>query len=354
MILSLTFSFFFLLIHAQYLKESVSSSTMTRDDCTVFSSDPQSWVGQHFLSATQITLPALELFLREAEAMKELVKVHGGDLRLQGRILGSIFFEPSTRTTSSFQAAFQRLGGSCIHVNESSSSAQKGETLSDTVRSMACYCDVVVLRHPVQGSVREAAMTCPKPLLNAGDGTGEHPTQSLLDLLTVKLEVGEIRNKTVAFVGDLKHGRTAHSFARLLCLFSGIRLIYVSPQSLAMPEEVKKYVDSRGVQQHEYFTLDEDVLATMDVLYMTRVQKERFPRAADYEKVKDIFRITPQTMQLCKCSLVLMHPLPRVGEIDDRVDQDPRAAYFRQMENGMYARMALIALIMGVSGVSNH
>ncbi|KAM3572200.1 hypothetical protein VYU27_005781 [Nannochloropsis oceanica] len=310
--------------------------------------DPRSWVGQHFLSVTQLSLPALELFLREAEAMKALVAARGGDRRMQGRILGSIFFEPSTRTTSSFQAAFQRLGGSCLHVNESSSSAQKGETLSDTVRSMACYCDLVVVRHPVKGSVRSAAGTCPKPLLNAGDGTGEHPTQSLLDLLTVKLELGEITGKTVALVGDLKHGRTAHSLARLLCLFSGVEIIYVSPESLRMPEEVKEYVGSRGVAQREAFTLDAEVLAETDVLYMTRVQKERFATSADYDEVKDMFRITPQVMKQGKSTLVLMHPLPRVGEIDEEVDRDPRAAYFRQMENGMYARMALVALIVGV------
>ena len=329
-------------------KQAMTTTTEGELVPAALTEDPRTWVGQHFLSVTQLSLPALELFLREAEAMKALVTAHGGDRRMQGRILGSIFFEPSTRTTSSFQAAFQRLGGSCLHVNESTSSAQKGETLSDTVRSMACYCDLVVVRHPVKGSVGSAAGTCPKPLLNAGDGTGEHPTQSLLDLLTVKLELGEITGKTVALVGDLKHGRTAHSLARLLCLFSGVKLIYVSPESLSMPEEVKEYVGSRGVAQREFFTLDADVLAETDVLYMTRVQKERFATTADYDAVKDIFRITPQVMEQGKSTLVLMHPLPRVGEIDEEVDKDPRAAYFRQMENGMYARMALVALILGV------
>ncbi|CAH0554904.1 unnamed protein product [Brassicogethes aeneus] len=264
---------------------------------------------------------------------------------LKGKIMASVFYEVSTRTSCSFSAAMQRLGGRVIHMDESSSSAKKGETLEDSITVMAGYADVIVLRHPEPGSVVKASHFCRKPLINAGDGVGEHPSQALLDIFTIREEIGTVNGLTITLVGDLKNGRTVHSLARLLTLYN-VQLRYVSPASLKMPSHIKKLIASKGISQEEYDTL-ESVLPDTDVLYMTRIQRERFDSQEEYEKACGHFIVTPQIMTRAKRKMVVLHPLPRVFEISPEFDSDPRAAYFRQAECGMYVRMALLAMVLG-------
>ncbi|CAL7950785.1 unnamed protein product [Xylocopa violacea] len=264
---------------------------------------------------------------------------------LRGKVMASIFYEVSTRTSCSFAAAMERLGGRVIYMDGSTSSVKKGETLEDSVAVMAGYADVVVLRHPEPGAVSRAAQHCRKPLLNAGDGVGEHPTQALLDIFTIRDEIGTVNGLTITMVGDLKHGRTVHSLARLLTLYN-VELRYVCPPELGMPDHVVKYVSERGIPQEKFTTL-EDALPDTDVLYMTRIQKERFATQEEYRQVCGHFVITPQLMSRAKRKMVVMHPLPRVFEIIPEFDTDPRAAYFRQAENGVYVRMALLAMVLG-------
>lgn len=302
--------------------------------------------GQHILAVSQFTRRDLDYIFAVAEEMRNMVERLGSFDLLRGKILANLFYEPSTRTASSFTAAMERLGGSVIPINEVRySSVSKGETLADTVRTLQCYSDVIVLRHPETGAAVTAARYLRKPLINAGDGTGEHPTQALLDLFTIHSELGRLHGLTVTMLGDLKYGRTVHSLARLLRLF-GARLNYVSPEILRMPPAVVEELRVAGIEQREYRELD-GVLAESDVLYVTRVQKERFENPDEYELVKNAYAITPETMRQAKAEMVLMHPLPRVSEISMEVDDDPRAAYFRQMEYGLYVRMALLAMVLG-------
>jgi aspartate carbamoyltransferase len=233
-----------------------------------------------------------------------------------------------------------------IQINEVKySSVAKGESLPDTIRTLESYADVIVLRHPETGSAAIAAQYARKPIINAGDGIGEHPTQALLDLFTIREELGTIDGLTVTMLGDLRYGRTVHSLARLLSLYD-VRLNYVAPEILRMPVELVAQLDAKGVRQAQYDTLD-PVMADTDVLYVTRVQKERFTDLAEYEAVKDAYVITADTMRGFRSRMALMHPLPRVGEIAPEVDDDPRAAYFRQMEYGLYVRMAVLAMVLG-------
>jgi len=279
--------------------------------------------------------------------MRGMVERVGTFDLLKGKILANLFYEASTRTSSSFTAAIERLGGSVIPINEVKySSVSKGESLPDTIRTLECYADVIVLRHPEIGSAAIAAKAAKKPVINAGDGVGEHPTQALLDTFTIVEEIGRLDNLNVTMLGDLKYGRTVHSLARLLSTFNGIKLNYVSPDILKMPREVMDEVAVKKIPQAEFNSLDK-VLAETDVLYVTRVQKERFEDAAEYEKVKDAYVIDPAIMKSAKKDMIVMHPLPRVGEISVDFDDDPRAAYFRQMEYGLYVRMALLAMVLG-------
>lgn len=304
--------------------------------------------GKDILSVKQFNAPDLEYIFAVAKEMQEMVRRVGSFDLLKGKILANLFYEPSTRTSSSFTAAMERLGGSVIPINEVRySSVSKGESLPDTVRTLEAYADVIVLRHPEVGSAELAARYARKPIINAGDGVGEHPTQALLDLFTILQEMGRIDGLTVTMVGDLKYGRTVHSLARLLTLYN-VRLNYVSPDILRMPEHIIEEVRENGIHQAEYNTL-EPVLFDSDVVYVTRVQKERFDNLDEYEKVKNAFIITPETMTQAKEDMIVMHPLPRVGEISMDVDDDPRAAYFRQMEYGLYVRMALLAMVLGKS-----
>ena len=305
------------------------------------------WYGRDIISVKQFNRDDLEYVFGVAHEMRGMVERIGTFDLLKGKILANIFYEPSTRTSSSFTAAMERLGGSVIPINEVKySSVTKGESLSDTVRTMECYADVIVLRHPETGSAAIAAKAARKPVINAGDGIGEHPTQALLDTFTIVEELGRLDNLNVTMLGDLKYGRTVHSLARLLSSFTGIKLNYVSPEILRMPREVMDEVAEKNVPQAEYASL-EKVLPETDVLYVTRVQKERFEDPADYEKVKGAYVIDPEVMKPAKQDMIVMHPLPRVTEISMDFDDDSRAAYFRQMEYGLYVRMSLLAMVLG-------
>src|SRR5688572_2719682 len=304
------------------------------------------WYGKDILSVKQFSLEDLEYVFGVAHEMRGMVERVGTFDLLKGKILANLFYEPSTRTASSFTAAMERLGGSVIPISEVKySSVSKGESLPDTVRTLECYADVIVLRHPEVGSAALAAKYARKPVINAGDGVGEHPTQALLDAFTILEELGRLEGLTVTMLGDLKYGRTVHSLSRLLTMFN-VKLNYVSPEILRMPAEIIAELNEKKVAQAEYTSL-EKVLPETDVLYVTRVQKERFDDPAVYESVKDAFIIDSAVMQAAKKDMIVMHPLPRVGEIAIEFDDDPRAAYFRQMEYGLYVRMALLAMVLG-------
>jgi aspartate carbamoyltransferase len=304
------------------------------------------WYGKDIISVRQFGREDLEYIFAVSHEMHDMVDHIGTFDLLKGKILANLFYEPSTRTSSSFTAAMERLGGSVIPINEVKySSVSKGESLTDTVRTLECYTDVIVLRHPEVGSAAIAAKAARKPVINAGDGIGEHPTQALLDAFTIKEEIGHLDGLTVTLLGDLKHGRTVHSLARLLSLYK-VKLNYVAPDLLRMPADLVEELKVRGVEQTEYTALDQPLPQT-DVLYVTRVQKERFTDEAVYESVKGAYVINPQVMKTAKDRMIVMHPLPRVGEISPEFDDDPRAAYFRQMEYGLYVRMALLAMVLG-------
>ena len=302
--------------------------------------------GRDVLSVKQFDRKKLDHICQVADEMRSMVERFGSADLLQGKVLANLFYEPSTRTSSSFAAAMMRLGGKVISINEVRySSVSKGESLPDTVRTLESYADVVVLRHPEVGAAAKAAHYARKPLINAGDGVGEHPTQALLDFYTIRRELGQVDGLNVAMVGDLKYGRTVHSLTRLLLNYD-TSFTFVSPDILRMPAEIIEEVRAAG---HSFRETDDvhSVIGEVDVLYVTRVQKERFEDLADYEAVKGCYVITPELMQKAKQKMIIMHPLPRVGEISYAVDDDPRAAYFRQVENGMYIRMALLAAVLG-------
>ena len=305
-----------------------------------------SFYGRDIVSVKQFSPEDLAYILGVADEMRSLVKRVGATDLLKGYILANLFYEPSTRTSSSFQAAMQRLGGAVIAIHGVQySSVSKGESLPDTIRTLECYADVIVLRHPEVGASEVAARYASKPIISAGDGVGEHPTQGLLDIYTILSELGTLDGLHVAMVGDLKHGRTVHSLARLLRLYD-TRLTFVSPDILRLPAEIKQEMLDAGRPVAETDRVEE-IIGSADVIYVTRVQKERFADLREYEAVKDYYEITPEVMARAKDKMALMHPLPRVGEIHYDVDDDPRAAYFRQMENGMYIRMALLAAVLG-------
>ncbi len=306
----------------------------------------QSFYGRDIISVMQFDRDDLSYILGVSGEMRSIVRTVGATDLLKGHVLANLFYEPSTRTSSSFIAAMARLGGSVIPIHGVQySSVSKGESLPDTIRTLECYADVIVLRHPEVGASEVAARYATKPIISAGDGVGEHPTQGLLDLYTIFSELGTIDGLHVALVGDLKNGRTVHSLARLLRLYD-TRLTFVSPDNLRLPPDVKSELVQAGRDVRECSAVEE-VIADADVLYVTRVQKERFGDLGEYEAVKDCYTITTQLMARAKERMALMHPLPRVGEIQYDVDDDPRAAYFRQMENGMYIRMALLAAVLG-------
>ncbi|MCL2210516.1 MAG: aspartate carbamoyltransferase [Treponema sp.] len=266
---------------------------------------------------------------------------------LKGRLLATLFFEPSTRTRLSFEAAMLRLGGNCLGFAEpGSSSASKGESLADTIRMAASYADAIVMRNPKEGAALLASRYSSVPVINAGDGGHHHPTQTLTDLLTIRRLLGNIENITVGFCGDLKFGRTVHSLAKALSRYPKIKMIFISPAELVLPEYIKSILVKQKVQFEEREGLEES-MNELDVLYMTRVQRERFFNEDDYIRLKDIYVLNGEKLSLAKKSAVVLHPLPRVNEISVEIDDDPRAAYFKQAKYGMYVRMALLASILG-------
>ena len=262
--------------------------------------------------------------------------------------LATLFFEPSTRTRLSFEAAMLELGGSVLGFSEAaSSSASKGESVADTARTVSCYADIIAMRHPKEGAPLVAARAASIPVINAGDGGHNHPTQTLTDLLTIFREKGRFDHLTVGFCGDLKFGRTVHSLITAMSRYEGVRFVLISPEELRVPEYIRTDVlDKNGIPYKE--TDNWDDLPELDILYMTRVQRERFFNEADYLRLRDVFILTADKLENAKSDLTSMHPLPRVNEIERAVDDDPRAAYFRQVLNGKYIRMALILKLLGI------
>lgn len=298
---------------------------------------------QHVVSASQFDRPLLDRLFDRASAL-EGTRSHS----LAGRIMATLFYEPSTRTRLSFESAMLRLGGAVLGTEAAHvfSSAMKGETLEDTIRMVCAYADVIVLRHDREGAARVAASVATVPIVNAGDGPGEHPTQSLLDMFTINRELGRIDGLHVAICGDLRFGRTARSLARLLSLYSGVRLSFVAPDIVQIGDDIRALLDERGVSYRLHNRL-EDVIGGADVVYQTRVQKERFTNPAEFEVARGAIRIDASTMARLPTTSIVMHPLPRVDEIAPEVDSDPRAAYFRQAANGVALRMALLEMLIG-------
>lgn len=297
----------------------------------------------HVLSSHQFDRPLLDAVFARARALEQV-----RDDRLHGRIMATLFYEPSTRTRLSFESAMVRLGGSVIGTEAAKefSSAIKGETIEDTIRMVMHYADVIVLRHDMAGGAARAASVSEVPIINAGDGPAEHPTQALLDLYTIKSELGRLDDLQVALCGDLRYGRTARSLALLLSQFDRIRLSFVAPQVVQMGTDVLSMLDARGVP----YTLTEnlgDVIREIDVLYQTRIQRERFENPSDYHTARGATRVDTALMRSLRENAIVMHPLPRVDEIAPEVDSDPRAAYFRQARNGVAVRMALLDMLLG-------
>lgn len=268
---------------------------------------------------------------------------------MNGKKLATLFFEPSTRTRLSFEAAMYELGGNVLGFSEAqSSSASKGESVADTARTVSCYADIIAMRHPKEGAPKVADMNASVPVINAGDGGHNHPTQTLADLLTIKTEKGRLNNLTVGLCGDLKFGRTVHSLIAAMSRYENIHFVLISPEELMIPDYVKDdYLDSGACTYEETGSLEE-AMPKIDILYMTRVQRERFFNEEDYVRLKDTYILDEEKMALGKEDLVVMHPLPRVNEISVKVDKDPRACYFKQVLNGKYMRMALILKLLGV------
>ncbi len=316
-----------------------------------------SWLGKDIISVEQFTKSDLDQLFEVTARMKRIKEANGSTDILRGKILANLFYEASTRTDASFSIAMKRLGGE-VHniVGVQFSSVSKGETLADTVRVLSGYTDVLVLRHPQQGAAATAAQAIhsqcrltgsgPVPLINAGDGIGEHPTQALLDMYTIVQKFNRIDGLTVAMVGDLKHGRTVHSLARLLSFYRGVKLILIAPSSLQMPPDLVDELQRRGVETRVAGSIEE-VSREADVWYITRVQKERFDNEDAYRSVQGSYSVNAETVSRMRQEAIIMHPLPRVGEISEDVDSLPQAVYFEQAANGMFVRMAILAGVLG-------
>ena len=299
----------------------------------------------------------IDIMQLSTEEIDELVKT-GCDImehpaeyahKCDGKILATLFFEPSTRTRLSFESAMLSLGGQVLGFSSAaSSSASKGESVADTIRVVSAYCDIIAMRHPKEGAPLVATQHSLVPVINAGDGGHNHPTQTLTDLMTIHKEKGHVDNLTVGFCGDLKFGRTVHSLVAAMSRYTGVRFVFVSPEELKLPRYVKEqYVKSKNIPYTQSTSLEE-VMPELDILYMTRVQKERFFNEDDYLRLKDSYILTPEKLANAKEDLRILHPLPRVNEISVAVDNDPRACYFKQAQNGRYIRMALIMKLLGI------
>lgn len=269
--------------------------------------------------------------------------------KCDGKKLATLFYEPSTRTRLSFEAAMMNLGGNVIGFSSaSSSSASKGESVADTIRMVSCYADICAMRHPKEGAPMVASLNSSIPVINAGDGGHQHPSQTLTDLLTIRSLKGRLDNMTIGFCGDLKFGRTVHSLIHALARYTGIKFVLISPQELRIPSYIREDVLKAGGFEFEEITDLEEAMPQLDILYMTRVQKERFFNEEEYIRMKDCYILDKQKMTLAKKDMIVLHPLPRVNEISVEVDNDPRASYFKQVQYGVYVRMALILTLLGL------
>jgi aspartate carbamoyltransferase catalytic subunit len=303
--------------------------------------------GFHTVSIRDFCREDIERVLDLADDMVPIARGEKQSDLMKGKIMATLFFEPSTRTRLSFESAMLRLGGKVLgFADPSGTSAKKGETLADTIRMASAYSDIIVLRHPQEGAARLASKFSDVPIINGGDGAGQHPTQTLLDLMTIRRETGKIDGRKIALVGDLKYGRTVHSLTYALSKFD-TELIFVAPPTLQMPSEVVEIAKQLGAKTGKADTVEE-VIADADVIYVTRIQRERFPDPAEYEKVAGLYKITSSLLEKAKKSAIVMHPLPRVKEISSDVDATSFAAYFKQAFYGVPTRMALIGLVTGV------
>ncbi|MDY4139221.1 MAG: aspartate carbamoyltransferase [Eubacteriales bacterium] len=299
---------------------------------------------RHLIDITDFSVEEITAVLNLADEMI----AHPADFRdaMRGRILATLFFEPSTRTRLSFESAMLSLGGSVLGFSSAdSSSTAKGESLTDTIRTVGCYSDIIAMRHPKEGAPMAASFRSPVPIINAGDGGHNHPTQTLTDLMTIRREKGRLDHMVIGLCGDLKFGRTVHSLIGAMSRYEGIRFVLISPPELKVPAYITRTLSDQGIPFTEVESMEE-VMPQLDVLYMTRVQKERFFNEADYIRLKDTYILDPEKLRTARADLSIMHPLPRVNEISVKVDDDPRAVYFKQVRNGRFVRMALIRTLL--------
>lgn len=302
---------------------------------------------KHLLNPLDLSVQEIDALIAVAEDIEVHPKKYSHIC--DGKKLATCFYEPSTRTRLSFEAAMLNLGGSVLGFSSAnSSSAAKGESVADTARTIGCYADIIAMRHPKEGAPMIASMRSPVPIINAGDGGHNHPTQTLADLLTIQREKGSFENLTIGMCGDLKFGRTVHSLIHAMRRYKGVKFILISPEELKVPEYIIQELDHEGIPYEETTSL-EDAMPSLDILYMTRVQQERFFNEADYVRLKDSYILNPDKLETAKKDLCIMHPLPRVNEISVAVDDDPRACYFKQVLNGKYIRMALILKLLEVA-----
>ena len=303
--------------------------------------------GRSIIEPMDLSLEELDEILNLANEIIENPAAYADVCK--GKVLATLFYEPSTRTRLSFESAMLRLGGSVMGFSSAeSSSAAKGESVADTIRTVACYADIAAMRHPKEGAPMVAAMKANIPVINAGDGGHQHPTQTLTDLLTIKTVKGRLNDFTIGLCGDLKFGRTVHSLIKALSRYENVKFVLISPDELRVPDYIREEILKKNDIQFIEVERLENIIGDIDVLYMTRVQKERFFNEADYIRLKDSYIVDNKKMSNAKVDMILMHPLPRVNEISVEVDNDPRAAYFTQAKCGMYIRMALIMKLLGV------
>ncbi len=302
--------------------------------------------GRNFIDPTDFSVEELDEVMSLAKKIKEKPELFTDVCK--GKLLATLFYEPSTRTRFSFEAAMLRLGGEVIGFSEpGSSSVQKGESLRDTIRTVGCYSDIITMRHPKEGAPNYASDYTYVPLINAGDGGHQHPTQTLTDLFTINESKTRLSDMTIGLCGDLKFGRTVHSLIKAMSVRDNIKFVLIAPEELSIPIYIKNILDAKNIEYKEVEKL-EDVIGELDILYMTRVQKERFFNEADYIRLKDSYILDEDKLKSAKSDLAILHPLPRVNEIANEVDDDPRAWYFKQVKNGMFVRMALIMKLLGV------
>ena len=308
---------------------------------------------RHLLDTTDLSLDEIDNII--ATAIDIINNKEKYSHICDGKKLATLFFEPSTRTRLSFEAAMMELGGNVLGFsNAGSSSATKGETVEDTVRMVSCYADIIAMRHPLEGAPRVASFKSGVPIINAGDGGHSHPTQTLADLLTIFREKGRLDNMTVGLCGDLKFGRTVHSLIKAMSRYSNIKFILIAPKELAIPDYIKTDILDKSGSEYEEVETMEEAMPQLDVLYMTRVQRERFFSEDEYLKVKDAFILDLEKLNTAKEDLTIMHPLPRVNEIATEVDDDPRAKYFEQVKNGKFVREAIIITLLKWGGILNE